>query len=64
MRLSKSRVQDLKKILKSEHGLDMTDEEAQQAGLAILSFTAAKLKRNHQQYKTKQEHVRKGRVDI
>ena len=67
MRLSASRVQALKKILKSEHGIDMTDEEAQQAGLAIVRFAAAKLQRNGQQLKTKrskQERVRKGRINI
>jgi len=46
MRLSKERIQELQKLLKEQTGKDYTDEEAQQAGLAIMRFVAVKELRN------------------
>lgn len=45
MRLSQERIKELKKLLKAETGKDYTDEEAQQAGLAIMRFVVAKEQR-------------------
>ena len=42
MRLSKERIKELKVILREHSGLEYSDEEAQQAGLAILRFVVAK----------------------
>lgn len=67
MRLSNSRVRALKKLLKTEYGIDMTDEEAQQTGLSIMRFTAAKLQRNPRQLNAKlseHERVQKNSTDI
>jgi hypothetical protein len=42
MRLSNERIKELQKILKDECGLELSDEEAQQAGLAIMRFVLVK----------------------
>lgn len=47
MRLSKQRIQELKKLLKEQTGKDYSDEEAQQAGLAIIRFSMAKESRKY-----------------
>lgn len=45
VRLSEERIRALQEILKKEFGIDYSDEEAQQAGLAIMRFTLAKKRR-------------------
>jgi hypothetical protein len=45
MRISPERIKELQKLLKEQTGKDYTDEEAQQAGLAIMRFTLAKQRR-------------------
>jgi hypothetical protein len=42
MRLSPKQIKDLQALLKDQTGKDYTDEEAQQAGLAIMRFVYAK----------------------
>jgi hypothetical protein len=42
MRLSQKRIKELQKLLKEQTGRDYTDEEAQEAGLAIIRFVIAK----------------------
>src|SRR5665213_404916 len=42
MRLSQAHVKALQRLLKERVGLDYTNEQAQQAGLAIMRFTIAK----------------------
>lgn len=42
MRLSPERTKELQKLLKEHHDLDYTDEQAQEAGLAIMRFVLAK----------------------
>lgn len=42
MRLSPARIKDLQSLLKEHYGLDYSDEEAQEAGLAIMRFVLAK----------------------
>lgn len=41
-RISKQQIQKLQKLLKEQTGKDYTDEEAQQAGMAIMRFVAVK----------------------
>jgi hypothetical protein len=53
MRLSNERIKRLQVLLKEQHGLDSTDEEAQETGLAILRFAVAKAQRQHQLAKNK-----------
>jgi hypothetical protein len=66
VRLSKSRVQALQKILKDDYGIDMTDEAAQQTGLKIVRLLIAKANR-HPKLKAKlvaHNRVNKGSNDI
>ena len=42
MRISPKQLKELQKLLKEQTGRDYTDEEAQQAGLAIMRLTLAK----------------------
>ncbi len=48
MRLSSEQVSSLKVILKEHCGLDYTDEQAQEAGLAIMRFVAVKSRREQE----------------
>lgn len=45
MRLSGIQIANLKVLLKELHGLEYSDEEAQQAGMAIMRFVIAKSQR-------------------
>lgn len=42
MRLSSERIKALQALLRELHGLELTDEQAQEAGLAIMRFVLAK----------------------
>lgn len=46
-RISPERLKELKKLLKEQTGRDHSDEEAQEAGLAIMRFVLAKEQRRH-----------------
>jgi hypothetical protein len=48
MRISPERIKELQKLLKEQTGKDYTDEEAQEAGLAIMRFTIAKEQRKRE----------------
>ena len=55
-RISKQRIEELKKLLKEQTGKDYSDEEAQEAGLAITRFVAVKEIRNKEKaIKTKKK---------
>jgi hypothetical protein len=41
-RISPKRIKELQKLLKEQTGKDYTDEEAQEAGLAIMRFVYVK----------------------
>jgi hypothetical protein len=41
-KISPERIKELQKLLKEQTGKDYTDEEAQEAGLAIMRFVLAK----------------------
>jgi hypothetical protein len=47
-RISPNRIKELQKLLKEQTGKDYTDEEAQEAGLAIIRFVLAKEQRKHE----------------
>jgi len=42
MRLSSESIKALQALLSELHGLELTDEQAQEAGIAIMRFTFAK----------------------
>jgi len=42
MRLSSERIKCLQKLLKELYGLEYTDKQAQEAGIAIMRFVVAK----------------------
>lgn len=45
MRLSQQQIRKLQRLLKEQFGLDYTDEEAQEAGLAIIRIIINKAAR-------------------
>ncbi|HJQ09064.1 MAG TPA: hypothetical protein VJ836_06300 [Candidatus Saccharimonadales bacterium] len=42
MRLSSERIKALQALMRELHGLELSDEQAQEAGLAIMRFVLAK----------------------
>lgn len=56
MRLSTKSINDLQALLKELFGLELSDEQAQEAGLAIMRFVAAKAQREQQLIKRKDDH--------
>jgi hypothetical protein len=48
MRLSPEHIKKLQKILKEQLGLDYTDEQTQEAGMAIMRFVLAKEQRKRE----------------
>ena len=54
MRLSSERIKTLQAILESEFGLQYSDEQAQEAGMAIMRFVVAKLQRQRELNKNKE----------
>lgn len=48
MRLSSERIKRLQELLREQHGLGLTDEQAQEAGLAIMRFVVAKAQRKQE----------------
>lgn len=47
-RISPERIKELQKLLKELTGKDYSDEEAQEAGLAIVRFVLAKEQRKYE----------------
>lgn len=47
MRLSNERIKSLQVLLKELSGLDYTDEQAQEAGVAIMRFVSVKAQRKN-----------------
>jgi len=45
MRLSNERIKSLHALLRELHGMELTDEQAQEAGMAIMRFVIAKAQR-------------------
>lgn len=54
-RISPERIKELRKLLKEQTGKDYSDEEAQEAGLAIMRFVIAKEDRKRATKQTKTE---------
>ncbi len=48
MRLSNERIRTLQILLQEEFGLEYTDEQAQEAGVAIMRFVIAKIQREQE----------------
>ena len=48
MRLSPVRIVSLQKILKDQYGLEVSDEQAQEAGMSIMRFVKAKYLRRQE----------------
>lgn len=48
VRISPERIKELQKLLKEQTGKDYSDEEAQQAGMAIIRFVFAKEQRRRE----------------
>lgn len=48
MRLSNEHIKSLQILLRKECGLELTDEQAQEAGMAIMRFVLAKAQREQQ----------------
>lgn len=60
MRLSEKSVKSLRILLKERFGLDYTDEQAQEAGMAIIRYMTVKAQReqdltNYKEYENGQE---------
>lgn len=55
MRLSDKRIKTLQILLKEEFGLDYSDEQAQEAGMAIMRLVVAK-NRHKQEMTRKKEN--------
>ena len=54
MRLSNERIKSLQVLLKELTGQDYTDEQTQDAGMAIIRFTIAKAQRRQDLLKLKE----------
>ncbi|MEK7603274.1 MAG: hypothetical protein AAB459_03460 [Patescibacteria group bacterium] len=48
MRLSSQQIKELQALLSELHGLELTDEQTQEAGLAIMRFTLAKAQKQQE----------------
>jgi len=48
VRISPERIKELQKLLKEQTGKEYSDEEAQEAGLAIIRFVIAKERRRQE----------------
>ena len=48
MRLSNERIKSLQILLHYKYGLELTNEEAQKAGMAIMRFVLAKAQREQE----------------
>lgn len=48
MRLSERRIKGLQVLMREKLGLELTDEQAQDAGLAIMRFLIAKAQRKQE----------------
>lgn len=55
MRLSDERIKELQSLLKELYGLDLSTEQAQEAGLSIMRFVLAKTQRQQRLNKNKAE---------
>ena len=45
MRLSNERIKSLQALMREKYGLELTDEQTQEAGFAIMRFVIAKAQR-------------------
>jgi hypothetical protein len=54
MRLSNERIKHLQTLMREQHGLELTDEQAQEAGFAIMRFVITKAQRQQELTKRKE----------
>lgn len=54
MRLSNERIKQLQTLMREQHGLKLTDEQAQEAGMAIMRFVLTKAQRQQELNKRKE----------
>ncbi len=54
MRLSNERIKQLQTLMREQHGLKLTDEQAQEAGFAIMRFVITKAQRQQELTKRKE----------
>lgn len=54
MRLSNERIKTLQTLLKEEFDLDYSDEQAQEAGMAIMRLVVAKTRRKQELIRNKE----------
>ena len=52
MRISKEKIKDMQFIMKNRFGMDISDEQAQEIGLAIIAMLIAKARRDPQLIKS------------
>lgn len=50
MRINHERIKALQLLLKDQYGLEYSDEQAQEAGMAIMRFLIAKAQHKSQQH--------------
>ena len=53
MRLSNERIKSLQALMREKHGLELTEEQAQEAGMAIMRFVIVKAQRRRELAKKK-----------
>lgn len=63
MRLSSEHIKKLQVLLKEIHGLDYSDEQAQEAGMAIMRFVQVKAQRKQELAKLKENENGSKRYD-
>jgi hypothetical protein len=56
MRLSSERITSLQALLREKYGLELTDEQAQEAGMAIMRFVIAKAQREKELTNMEKNH--------
>jgi len=68
MRLSNERIKSLQALLNELYGMELTDEQAQEAGFAIMRFVIAKAQREQELIKNKEhgheQDIQTGRIAV
>ncbi len=63
MRLSEERVRSLQALLSKEVGLELTNEQTQEAGVTIMRFVIAKAQRKQELIKSMENHYGRSKVN-
>jgi hypothetical protein len=62
MRLSNERIKSLQALMREKYGLELTDEQAQEAGFAIMRFVIAKAQRKQELIKLMENNYGQSKV--